>query len=64
MVDDAAKQLAPGSGGVARNSLRKQNRESGGRKSLTGSRGRAIGVGAQSTLAGQDIFARKICMKN
>ena len=23
-----------------------------------------IGVGAQSTLAGHDIFARKICMKN
>ena len=22
------------------------------------------GVGAQSTLGGQDIFARKICMKN
>jgi len=23
-----------------------------------------IGVGAQSTLGGHDIFARKICMKN
>ena len=29
------------------------------RKALEGT-----GVGAQSTLGGQDIFARKICMKN